>query len=95
MAGAKRVIDLDQARAARAEAEKQPVTLKVAGQRLELPAELPAEYALYIDEGHVRAGVEALLGEHADAFWELKPSADDVGELITQVDAVYGIDQGK
>lgn len=90
-----RVIDLNQARSARAEAAKQPVLLKIGSAEIELPVEVPADFALLTAEGRMREAVEALFGEGAEQFFAAKPSLDDLNELISQVSEVYGLDEGE
>jgi hypothetical protein len=90
-----RVIDLDVARAARAETAGQPVVLKINGQQIALPSEVPADFALFSADGRLREAVEALFGDQAEAFFGAKPSIDDLNELIDQITSVYGIDQGE
>lgn len=90
-----RVIDLNRARAARAEAAKQPVLLKIGDAQIELPVEVPADFALLSADGRVREAVEALFGEGADEFFKAKPSIEDLNELIGQVSEIYGLDEGE
>jgi hypothetical protein len=90
-----REIDLDGARAARAESASEPVSLVFGGDTFTLPVELPADFALYAAEGNLRACVVALLGEDADAFFAWKPSMDDLTALVTGASKVYGMSEGE
>jgi hypothetical protein len=89
-----RVIDLDAARAARAEAAGDPVTLTFGGETYTLPVELPADFALYAMERDLRSAVMALLDDDADAFFAWRPSMDDLTALVEHAMKVYGVDQG-
>lgn len=93
----KQVIDLDKARAARAEVERRPVELKIGGETFELPAEIPADYSLLLAVGDVRGALEALLNSKSEAFFGVSPppSVQDLNELIDQIDSAYGVDEGK
>lgn len=91
-----RVIDLNKARAARAETAKQPVLIKIGDQKIELPAEVPAEFALLAYEGRMLDAVQALFGEDGSKkFFEGNPSFDDLTEMVTQVSEMYGLDEGE
>lgn len=94
-----RRIDLDQARAerdaARSEADRKPVMLRLGGQDFPLPVELPIDFALHAQQGDMRGAVEALLGENADAFFEQRPTLDDFEAIAEQARDVYGITEGK
>lgn len=95
-----RVIDLAAARAAReaarAEAKRQPVTLKWSEDiAFTLPVELPADFALYAQEGRLRESVAALIGEQAAEFFALRPSMDDLNELAEAAGRVYGLQPGE
>lgn len=92
---ATRVIDLDQARAARAEATQEPVTMRLAGEDFTLPAEMPIAFALYANDGQMLKAVEALLGDQLDAFLKLQPSIADFEALADQAGHVYGITPGE
>lgn len=94
-AAGRRVIDLDQARAARAETAKEPVTLRIGGEDFELAPEMPVAFALYASEGQMLKAVEAILGEHFDAFLKLRPSVADLEALADQAGQVYGITPGE
>ncbi len=91
-----RVIDLASARAARAEAQRQPVTLKWSEDiSFTLPVELPADFALYAQEGLMRESVKALVGDQAGEFFALHPSMDDINELVEAAGRVYGVKPGE
>ena len=91
-----RVIDLASARAARAEAAAEPVTLKWDDETsFTLPAEMPADFLLLAQEGNLRGAVAALMGEQADAFFALRPSMDDITALAELAGDAYGMKPGE
>lgn len=90
-----RVIDLDRARAARAEAKKEPVTLKFGGRDFTLPPEIPFDFAMYAAEGRLRESVGALIGDDAEAFFALRPSMPDIEALVDHARTVYGVKVGE
>jgi hypothetical protein len=90
-----RVIDLDQAKAARAEVAKEPVAIKFGGEEFELPAELPADFALLASEDREYEALRALFRADTERFFGLRPSLDDVTELIAQIGTVYGLSVGE
>ena len=95
-APAEREINLDEARAARAEANETPVTLRIAGRTFTLPAEMPADFALMAQQGQMREAVVALFeGEDAEAFFALRPSVNDITALAEIAGKVYGITPGE
>ena len=93
--GPSRVIDLDAARAARAEADEQAVTLRFKGEDFDLPVEMPADFALLANEDRLRDAISALLGDQATRFFELGPSLPDIEVLAEQATVVYGVGEGK
>lgn len=94
-AGLSRVIDLDKSRAARLEGKGEPVVVKFNGQDFTLPAEMPVEFALDADAGDLRGAIVALVGDQAADFFALKPSVEDVGELVDSVERIYGVEPGE
>lgn len=93
-----RSIDLDAARAARGEAEGGR-TLTFRGETFPLPDEAPYELIaplgrLNVDErdlGALDEILEVLLGEDVERFRRLRPSIDDVNELIGKLWRDYGL----
>ena len=90
-----RSIDLDAARAARAEAGAEPVSLTFGDRSIELPVEMPADFALQLSVGDFRGAVDALLGEEAEWFFDLRPSLDDLKALADGASEVYGLTEGE
>lgn len=89
-----RVIDLDSARAARAEAAGEPVVVKFGGRSFELPAELPAEAGLALDRGDAEGGIRSLFGAEAAEFigWA---SIKDIDALAEGIQRIYAVDAGE
>lgn len=90
-----RVVDFDARRKARAEITREPVVIKMGGKRYTLPPVLAAEFAICAQENNLRGALDALLGEHADAFLATKPSVDDLEDLFTAVSDLYGVTPGE
>lgn len=91
-----RVIDLDRARAARAESQGEPVVLKFGGKDFALPVEMPLDFPLLAKEGQIREAVAALFSpEDAEAFFALRPSMEDITELAEASAKVYGVESGE
>ena len=90
-----RTINLDEARAARAEAAGEPVALVFDGQTFTLPIEMPADFALLAADNRFREAVAALIGPDAEKFFALRPSMADLTELASAAGEVYGINQGE
>lgn len=91
--GEGRVIDLDEARAARSEAE--PVSLVFLGEEYTLPPELPFEFADAARREEPREAIAVLLGEKAEDFFSKNPSVADIQFLTESIASAYGIDAGK
>jgi hypothetical protein len=81
-----RKIDLDAARAARAESE--PVTVVFGGEEFTLPPELPLEAATAA--GEPTRFIEVMFGDQHEAFMQLRPSMNDVMTLANGIAAAYG-----
>lgn len=90
-----RDIDLDSARAARAESQAEPVTLTSGGVQFTLPVEMPMPFVWALEDGDVRGAVTALLGDQMPAFITTQPSDDDIAELLKQAGRCYGVDPGE
>jgi len=89
-----RVIDLDAARVARAEAAGSPATLKFGGKEYTLPAEVPVLAALAYERGDVETAIRALLGDAADDFFA-SASLQDVEAFSEGYGLVYGLSEGE
>lgn len=91
-----RIIDLASARAARLEAQGEPVTLKWSETiSFELPVEMPADFAIYANEWDIRGSIVALLGDRAEEFFALRPSMNDLTALVNAAGEVYGVEPGE
>lgn len=86
-----RVINLDEARAARQESD--PVELVLGGQKFNLPPELPFRFAELAGESKLQEALIVLLGEEqADEFFAQQPSTDDLAVFSEAIVKVYGLD---
>lgn len=95
-AAGSRDVDLDKARAARAESQGDPVTVTLGGEQFVLPSEMPMPFVWALEDGDVRAAVQALVGgEQWPAFLATRPSDDDLAELLKQASRAYGVDSGE
>jgi hypothetical protein len=83
------VLDLDAARAARAEVAGESHEVLFKKTTFELPVECPADFAFYLVEGKPREALRSLLGDRFDAFWALGPSIADLEELTAGVARLY------
>jgi len=83
-------LDLDAARAARAEAAGETHALVFGAVEFPLPAELPADFAFRLADGETRGALEALLAERFEEFWERRPTIEDLTALAEGVAKLYG-----
>lgn len=91
-----RVIDLDAARAARAEALGEPLVVRFGGEEFTLPAEVPYDYLALLASGDPRAAINALLGEaEAPRFWQQRPSVGDMRVLMEGIEEAAGLKEGE
>lgn len=92
-----RIIDLDAARAARAEVagEQAAPVIKFGGRDFRLPNEMPFEFAELCHDGKIRDGLVVLLNGQADDFFALQPTLGDIETLANGVAGLYGVDLGK
>lgn len=84
-------IDLDAARAARAEAHGEPKTLLFGGETFILPVECPFTFVEALNAGEDRLSVMALFREDTERFMALEPTFDDMKALIEGVAETYGL----
>lgn len=82
-------IDLDAARAARAET-REPKWVLLGGKKWDLPAEMPWDYVELVDGGDVKGALRLLLADQFDGFWAQGLSADDLKEATRQIPRMYG-----
>ncbi len=89
-----RVVDLDAARIARAEVEREAVTLRFNGKDWQLPSELPWAFveASSGNTQDVMRALATLLGEQWEEFVRSGPSISDVTTLVEAIPALYGLD---
>jgi hypothetical protein len=96
--GGARVIDLDSARAARAEkrGDVDSPRIRFSEEDFDLPLELPADFVLLVEEGRFRDGIKSLFSEaDAERFFAHQPSMDDLEQLAESLFDTYGVDEGK
>lgn len=86
--------DLDAARAARTEAQREPKVFLFGGRKFELPVELPAEFS-YILTDDTKEAFRFLLADDFDDFWGLRPSGDDLQALLAWLVGAYGASVGE
>jgi hypothetical protein len=89
-----RSIDLDAARAARAETVGEKPTVRFGGHDWTLPAELPWA-VVEASSGEMAAlinAMEALLGDQWTEFHKLNPTVSDMTTLIEAIPGLYGLD---
>lgn len=92
-----RIIDLDAARAARAEAKKEAPIIRFGGVDYTLPIELPwriVEAASTQDTLQIVSAIKSLLGDQWEKFEANGVSASDMTVLIEQIASIYGTDSG-
>ena len=93
-----RVLDLDAARAARKEAQKEAPVIKFKGKEFPLPVELPwevAETAAVGDASSALKAIELLIGSQWKEFKKLNPSVADVMVIVEGIGDIYGVSSGK
>lgn len=91
-------LDLDAARAARAEAQAEKPTVTLDGRVYELPSEMPWAVVEAVASGEATGVVEAvriLLGDQWDDFRSAGLSMADLIELMQHIGGLYGDDLGK
>lgn len=83
-------LDLDAARAARAEAACEQHVVVFGGEEFVLPVEMPAEVAFRFADNDPEAALTVLLGDQWPAFWAKQPTVEDMAELGSGIAAAYG-----
>lgn len=87
-------LDLDAARAARAEVRgDDPPVFLLGGQKFTLPAELPAEFAYLLDDP--KEAMRFLLADQFDDFWGHRPSKADIFEVVAWIGRTAGLTAGE
>mgnify|MGYP007071595981 FL=1 len=92
-----RTIDLDAARAARAEVDTSPApVIRLGGKDWQLPKELPADFAMLAAMGDLVGAMKALIGDEAfPEFWAIGLSMNDLETIADQAHVLYGLEPGK
>lgn len=99
-AAAKRIIDLDAARAARLETANDPPVVTIGGETFQLPPELNIDVVDHASAGEFKLAVLAMFGgdeAEAQRFLDAAPgglSMLDLKELLDQLEAMYGMAEG-
>jgi hypothetical protein len=92
-----RIIDLDAARVARAEAQKEAPIIKIENKEFKLPIELPwiiVEAASTEKTNEIIGAIKTLLGEQWEEFAKLNISVGDMQVLIENIAKIYSADAG-
>lgn len=84
-------LDLDAARAARAEAKGEAPTVTLHGEKFTLPAELPMRYVWTLVDGDDMAALKVLFNGQLERFIALDPTREDVLALVAGVPKLYGL----
>lgn len=84
-------LDLDAARAARAETRGEAPTIKQGGERFTLPVELPIRYVWNLVEGDDIAALRVLLNGQLDRFLATEPTREDILAFVAGVPQLYGL----
>jgi hypothetical protein len=93
-----RIIDLDAARSARAEAQAEAPVIRFNAVEYTLPAELPWSIVEAATTGETKAivnAVKSLLGEQWADFEKSGVSASDMIVLIENIATIYGTNSGE
>lgn len=81
-------LDLNAARAARAEQEREPMTVTLGAKTFGLPSELPTRFAMLSATGDWVEAMTLLLNGQADAFFDESTTAD-LQEFVEQIATLY------
>jgi hypothetical protein len=84
-------LDLDAARAARAEARGEPPTVTLGGETFTLPVEIPMRYIWALVEGDDMDALKVLFNGQLDRFLATEPSGQDIVALVAGVPKLYGM----
>ena len=84
-------LDLDAARAARAETRGEAPTITFGGETFNLPAELPMRYIWTLIDGEDMDALKVLFNGQLDRFLAAGPTREDILALIAGVPKLYGL----
>lgn len=84
-------LDLDAARAARAEARGESPTVTLGGETFILPAELPMRYVWTLVEGDDMDALKVLFNGQLERFLATDPTREDILALVAGVPKLYGL----
>lgn len=87
-----RIIDLDQASAARSAIAKAPIVVRFKGQEFTFPPQAPALAVHWLArEDYIQSFALALGDDQAREFWALEPTIDDLIDLVENLAGAWGI----
>lgn len=84
-------LDLDAARAARAEARGEAPTVILGGETFTLPAELPMRYVWTLVDGEDIDALKVLFDGQLERFLATEPTREDILALVAGVPKLYGL----
>lgn len=93
-----RILNLNAARAARAEAEREPVLLEFGDETFTLPVEMPYDLVRLSSQGDLDGAILSLFDgdqKAADRLYAQKPTMDDLHALVDGLADLYGVGEGK
>jgi hypothetical protein len=88
-------LDLDAARAARAETRGDPPTVVLAGETFTLPPEMPMRYMWTLLDGDDMAALKVLFDGQLDRFLACDLTREDLLALLDGVPHLYGLRPGE
>lgn len=88
-------LDLDALRAARAEAIKEPRTVRFGGKVWDLPDELSLDTVIAMAQGHTTEPLQQILGDQWEDFKAVGLTANDFHAFVAGIDAIYGAAAGE
>lgn len=88
-----RFLDLDAARAARAEVGGDRPRVMLGGEEFLLPAELPMRYIWTLADGDDMAALKVLFNGQLERFLATEPTKEDIVALAGAVPRLYGMGQ--
>ena len=84
-------LNLDAARAARAETRGEAPTVTIGGETFTLPAELPIRYVWTLIDGDDMDALKVLFNGQLDRFLATEPTREDILALVAGVPSLYGL----
>ena len=84
-------LDLDAARAARAEVRGEAPTITIGGETFTLPPELPMRYVWTLVDGEDMDSLKVLFDGQLDRFLATDPTREDILALVAGIPELYGL----